>query len=59
MTTTARVLRIFAEEGVAGFFRGVGPRMLKVAPACGLTISSYEAIKTHVIGPALAAREAK
>lgn len=35
---------IFQEEGVPGLFRGITPRMAKVAPACGLMIGSYEAV---------------
>ncbi|RPB22430.1 mitochondrial carrier [Terfezia boudieri ATCC MYA-4762] len=33
---------IWKEEGVRGLWRGCAPRMLKVAPACAIMISSYE-----------------
>ncbi|KAI5838388.1 mitochondrial carrier domain-containing protein [Morchella snyderi] len=33
---------IWRVEGVAGLMRGCVPRMLKVAPACAIMISSYE-----------------
>lgn len=31
-----------ARDGASGFFRGVIPRAVKVAPACAIMISSYE-----------------
>ncbi|EPS44223.1 hypothetical protein H072_1762 [Dactylellina haptotyla CBS 200.50] len=33
---------IYQREGMSGLFRGCIPRMLKVAPACAIMISSYE-----------------
>jgi len=33
---------IWKDEGVRGLWRGCVPRMLKVAPACAIMISSYE-----------------
>ncbi|CAD6983429.1 unnamed protein product, partial [Tilletia controversa] len=43
---------IFAKEGSAGLFKGLSPRIAKVAPACGVMIASFE-----VVGRALASRE--
>lgn len=34
--------QIWADEGLAGLFRGWAARCLKVAPACAIMISSYE-----------------
>lgn len=36
------LLHMFREEGLAGLFRGWIPRCLKVAPSCGIMISTYE-----------------
>ncbi|NWX82469.1 S2540 protein, partial [Nothoprocta pentlandii] len=38
--------RIVAENGVAGLFAGLVPRLVKVAPACAIMISTYEYGKT-------------
>ncbi|KAL9651692.1 hypothetical protein ABK040_009307 [Willaertia magna] len=37
---------LLKEDGWKGFTRGLGPRCLKVAPACAIMISTYEVIKT-------------
>ena len=42
-----------AKEGMAGLFKGMTPRIAKVAPACGVMIASFE-----VVGRVLAARDA-
>lgn len=34
--------RIFTTEGVPGLFRGLSPRLAKVAPACGIMIGAFE-----------------
>ena len=36
------LFHIFQTEGAAGLWKGWAPRMLKVAPACAIMISSYE-----------------
>ena len=32
-------------EGPIGFFRGLVPRLAKVAPSCAIVIVTYEALK--------------
>lgn len=39
---------IIREEGFRGFSKGLLPRMVKVAPACAVMISSYEWCKLHL-----------
>ena len=36
---------LIREQGVRGLFAGIIPRLLKVAPACAIMISSYEFCK--------------
>ena len=38
---------IVAKEGLQGLFTGLIPRLAKVAPACAIMISSYEAGKRY------------
>jgi len=35
------IKELYKTEGIRGFFRGVTPRVLRIAPACALMISSY------------------
>eukprot|EP01126_Amoeba_proteus_P007536 TRINITY_DN12706_c0_g1_i2.p1 TRINITY_DN12706_c0_g1~~TRINITY_DN12706_c0_g1_i2.p1 ORF type:complete len:219 (-),score=20.58 TRINITY_DN12706_c0_g1_i2:63-719(-) len=39
---------LWAREGIQGFFRGVGPRVARIAPSCALMISSYESCKRQI-----------
>lgn len=42
-TTTLHLMKkIYAQRGVAGLFAGIVPRVVKVAPACAIMISTYE-----------------
>ncbi|XP_056375107.1 probable mitochondrial glutathione transporter SLC25A40 [Hyla sarda] len=42
-TSTWRIMRIImSENGFSGLFAGLSPRLIKVAPACAIMISSYE-----------------
>jgi len=34
--------KMFAKEGIRGFFKGMIPNYLKVAPAMGVSFMSYE-----------------
>jgi len=44
--TNAEIFRsILKEQGPKGLFTGLAPRILKVAPACAIMISSYEFFK--------------
>lgn len=36
---------IYREEGAQGLLRGVGPRVVKVAPACAIMMGTYELFK--------------
>ncbi|KAA0165628.1 hypothetical protein FNF27_07636 [Cafeteria roenbergensis] len=44
-STLEALLTVAREEGAASLFTGLGARVAKVAPACAIMISSYEACK--------------
>jgi len=43
------VQSIAKEEGIAGLTKGIVPRVVRVAPMCAITISSYELLKRFMI----------
>lgn len=47
-SSSSVVARIYSAHGVGGFFRGLLPRVLKVAPSCAIVIASYELFKRLV-----------
>lgn len=42
------VMRIWREEGVVGFLRGILPRMMVHAPAVAISWTAYEFMKTFL-----------
>lgn len=38
---------VYRDRGFNGFWAGLGPRLVKIAPACGIMISSYEVGKRY------------
>lgn len=42
VSTTHLIHKIYKEKGYRGLFVGIVPRIIKVAPACAIMISSYE-----------------
>nr|XP_004662343.1 solute carrier family 25 member 40 isoform X1 [Jaculus jaculus] len=46
MSTWAIMKNIVAENGFSGLFTGLIPRVVKIAPACAIMISTYELGKT-------------
>ena len=43
---SCEVRKLWQTDGVAGFFRGVVPRVTKIAPSCAIVIASYELLKS-------------
>jgi solute carrier family 25 protein 39/40 len=46
-STSELLVSIVRTEGVSALFVGVVPRIVKIAPACAIMISSYELFKTY------------
>lgn len=44
------VAAIYANEGAAGFYKGVVPSLLKAAPAMAVTVCTYEFVVWYLLG---------
>lgn len=44
------VAAMYAQEGVAGFYKGVAPSLLKAAPAAAVTLCTYEFVIWWLMG---------
>uniref|UniRef100_A0A6A7FT82 Solute carrier family 25 member 40-like isoform X2 n=1 Tax=Hirondellea gigas TaxID=1518452 RepID=A0A6A7FT82_9CRUS len=47
-STLEHLRSIHRQQGVRGLFAGLGPRLVKVMPACAIMISSYEYVKRQL-----------
>jgi len=43
------ITTLYSQEGPRGFFRGIGPRVAKAAPACGIMIASFQLCKNFLL----------
>ncbi|GFY16984.1 solute carrier family 25 member 39 [Trichonephila clavipes] len=55
--TLKLLLDLYHRGGVKSLFAGIMPRVLKIAPACAIMISSYEVGKIYFIGKKIKAAE--
>lgn len=44
--TVKKIINIYQTNGRRGIFRGLDPRIIKVAPACTIMVSTFEYGKT-------------
>jgi solute carrier family 25 protein 39/40 len=44
MSIPRHLVHIVRTEGLKALFSGVGPRTLKIAPACGMMLGCYEGV---------------
>lgn len=47
-TMSTMFKRIYSEEGFKGFYRGLAPNFLKVAPAVSISYVVYETVRQHL-----------
>lgn len=50
LSTTHALVTIYHSEGVAGFYKGMLPNLLKVAPSVAIAFVSYEITKAKLFG---------
>jgi solute carrier family 25 protein 39/40 len=51
-TSTIPLLKhMIQTEGYSSLYAGIGPRMAKIAPACGLMIACYEGVGKFLAKP--------
>jgi len=46
------IMEIIHNEGWRALFAGIGPRMIKIAPACGIMIACFEGVGKALIAKA-------
>lgn len=57
LSTAATLRKIVAEEGPRGLFIGLGPRVVKIVPACAIMISTYDWAKGRLASAKLRRKE--
>ena len=45
LTLSRYAVNMFKREGVQGFYKGLGPSLLKAAPAAGVTLTAFEVVR--------------
>jgi len=43
--------QVIQNEGISALYAGIGPRMAKIAPACGIMIACYEGVGRYLTKP--------
>lgn len=45
------LMQVIRTEGISALYAGIGPRMAKIAPACGIMIACYEGVGRFLMKP--------
>jgi len=43
------IVKLYAEEGMKGFYKGMGTNLLRVVPSCAITFSVYEFVMQKLL----------